>query len=337
MLTRRVGPRVLICYRAPVRQYLDEWSERAKLAIDSVSWAAATKAVDSVRFRPGTPTAQARRGALMIAALEQLVSQPAPTGSRVLQGALRSVIDGTGAFIAPGMRPAWLRAGLLFAQPRDVIVLVADMRGFSALTNQLADTQYLTEIIDEYLSEMTQVIESHRAIVFQYTGDGFLALLVPDLVDLDAASALAQIASVAAAEMHTAFAKLHARWRREWKRRGHKTTKVGLGVGISYGSATVGLIGPSGKKFFGVLGVPVNVAAYLCSRATPGTTLVDGGSYERAGAIRPDVDVVRMRSVKLHQRIQALRFVPPGRKTPARRKRLDAVSDRDAAQAPAAG
>src|SRR5438874_917902 len=79
-------------------------------------------------------------------------------------------------------------------QPRQLdLVLAVDMRGFSHLTQVLQDTQYLADLIGEYLTEMTEIIEGHRGIVFQYTGDGLLAIFLPELAGSDAAVMLERV------------------------------------------------------------------------------------------------------------------------------------------------
>src|SRR5688572_9921064 len=132
-----------------MRRYVTDLTRRVREAIDRLSWDAATRIVDFVRYRPAAMTAGASvQPAFDLAPLARMFPRlniNAPS-SGPLHSALRSFVDGTGSMMDPEMRPAWLRTGMLVAQPRGVIVLVADMRGFSALTNQLGDTQYLTEI-----------------------------------------------------------------------------------------------------------------------------------------------------------------------------------------------
>ena len=72
------------------------------------------------------------------------------------------------------------------------------------------------------------------------------------------------------------------------------------------GRATIGFLGPAGKKQIGVIGEPVNLAAYLCSQARAQTVLVDCGSFARAGCELPRLKVQRLRSKKPHQRIHAI-------------------------------
>jgi class 3 adenylate cyclase len=115
-----------------------------------------------------------------------------------------------------------------------------------------------------------------------------------------------ELIDAVAPTLHERFARRCGDWREEWRRRGHASASVGLGVGISFGPATIGFIGPAGKKQFGVIGEPVNVAVLLCSAAEAGTALVEHEAFARAGCTAPPAPLQRLRSKKPHQRIAAL-------------------------------
>jgi class 3 adenylate cyclase len=234
-----------------------------------------------------------------------------PTGSvlvRWLSGATASAMNHASA--AALERPLRARAhpGLLVPHPHQVAVLAVDMRGFSALTGVLDDTQYVADLVGEYLTELTAVVEEHRGVVFQYTGDGLLALFLPELSGATAATMLARLVDDMSPALHRRFEALRARWYDEWNRDGRTGSPVGLGAGISFGHASIGFLGPSGKKQFGVIGEPVNLAAYLCSEAPSGTLLVDRHSFTRADAPPPAGPFGRLRSKKPHQRIDVVRL-----------------------------
>jgi len=189
------------------------------------------------------------------------------------------------------------------------------MRGFSALTRGLDDTQYLASIVGDYLTELTRVVERHRGVVFQYTGDGLLALFLPELAAVEAPVLLEAMAGRIGRDLHATFDRMHARWKAEWAATGREGAKIGFGAGASFGRATIGFIGPAGKKQFGVIGEPVNTAAYLCSTAGAGTMLIDCDSFARADASLPAHETFRLRSKKAHQRIDVMRvrYRPKGR------------------------
>jgi class 3 adenylate cyclase len=207
---------------------------------------------------------------------------------------------------------ARVHPGLLVPHPHAVAVLAVDMRGFSNLTVALNDTQYLTDLVGEYLTELTTIVERHRGVVFQYTGDGLLGLFLPELAGSTGSQLLHRLVTETCPQLHDAFDVLRQSWRAEWKERGLRRIEVGLGVGLSYGHATIGFMGPSGKKQFGVIGAPVNLAAFLCSEAEPGTVLVDRDTFTRAGTVPPGVRVLRLRSKKLRRRIETVRLAQGG-------------------------
>jgi adenylate cyclase len=63
------------------------------------------------------------------------------------------------------------------------------------------------------------------------------------------------------------FAELAAGWRK-------RGIDLALGIGIEAGYATLGRIGFEGRFDYGALGSATNLAARLCTRASPGQTLI---------------------------------------------------------------
>jgi len=232
-----------------------------------------------------------------------------PTASAIVRwasGAIAATADHAAAQPIERSLRARAHPGLLVPHPHEVAVLAVDMRGFSNLTRALHDTQYLTDLIGDYLTALTRVVERHGGVVFQYTGDGLLAVFLPELAGAAAGTLLDRLVHGMCPALHEAFDVLCAGWQSEWRAQRRPPVRIGLGVGLSFGAATVGFIGAAGKKQIGVIGEPVNVAAYLCSQARAGTVLVDCASFRRAGTDLPPTKVVRLRSKKAHQRIDTV-------------------------------
>jgi class 3 adenylate cyclase len=308
--------------------------------LDGLAWRAARKAVDVVRYQPrqldlviacGTDQPEVpgtlarwlvdartwppfRRASGVPHRVVRLVAAEAarwlgPTASAVVRwssGALAATADHAGASTLQKPLRARAHPGMLVPHPHRVAIVAIDMRGFSHLTRVLHDTQYLADLIGEYLSDMTEIVELHRGVVFQYTGDGLLAIFLPELAGTDAAVMLERVVNDTGRALHARFDELNGRWRAEWRAAGREVATIGLGIGVSFGRATIGLLGPSGKKQFGVIGEPVNQAAYLCSQAPAGTMLVERDAFTRAGAAAPAERIVRLRSKKRHQRIDTI-------------------------------
>ena len=273
-----------------VRRATKRLHEVASAVLDGLAWEAARKAVDVVRYQPRQldlvlacgldqpevplPVTRWLVEARTWPALRHLSTIPhrlvrlvaaeaarwlGPTGSAVVRwssGAVAAAVDHAGASTLQQPLRARAHPGMLVPHPHQVAVIAVDMRGFSNLTRVLHDTQYLADLIGEYLTEMTEVIEAHRGVVFQYTGDGLLAIFLPELAGSDAATMLERVVREAGRELHARFDQLNARWRANWRASDREVAPIGLGIGVSFGRATVGLLGPSGKKQFGVIGVP---------------------------------------------------------------------------------
>jgi class 3 adenylate cyclase len=209
-----------------------------------LSWVATTREQPAVVRLTGAPHAVVR------AIAAQAAHWLGPTASAIVRwtsGAAAATADRVGAALLERPLRARTHPGLLVPHPHDVAVVAIDMRGFSRLTHALDDTQHVTELIGEYLTVMTTVVERHRGVVFQYTGDGLLALFLPEIAASDAAAMLDRLVRELARELHEEFVAAYARWRAEWERRGRAASPRGLGRGLAVGQATIGYIGPAGK------------------------------------------------------------------------------------------
>ena len=60
--------------------------------------------------------------------------------------------------------------------------------------------------------------------------------------------------------------------RDHWQKLGHD---LGLGIGIAYGYATLGVIGSEGRYDYTAIGNVVNIAARLCDSAEDGQIYID--------------------------------------------------------------
>ncbi len=227
---------------------------------------------------------------------------------RWFTGAAGSLIDDVGAAAIDELRlPGAVSPRMLKPHVHTVGVLVVDMRGFSKLTLALSDPLELTGRIEEYLAELTRVVEEHGGVVFQYTGDGLLALFLPELTRLEGRGLVEYLIGPLSADLHQSFRRLDERWRAEWREAGRTVPEIGLGVGLTYGPGTIGMMGPVGRKYFGIVGSPVNRAAFFCAKARPGSTLIDEAVLLETGAARPEAARrIRLKSEKLHQRINAI-------------------------------
>ncbi len=134
-------------------------------------------------------------------------------------------------------------------------VLFCDIRGFTAFC-ETAEPEETIEVLQTYHEEMGKLIEAHGAGVDHRMGDGIMVLFNDPLPCDDPAGDALRLALAMRVRMEELCAG--------WKRLGHR---LGFGVGISLGYATVGMVGFGGRYDYTASGTAVNLAARLCDQA----------------------------------------------------------------------
>ncbi len=143
-------------------------------------------------------------------------------------------------------------------QHEDVQVLLADMVGFTALSNQLGPER-IVMLLDEIFRAFDELAGRYRVEKIKTIGDAYLAacgLPSPHESPADSITAM----SVA---MHAAVYEISQR----------TGLVVQLRIGIARGAVTAGVVGQS-KYFYDIWGPAVNLAARLQTAALPGQTLI---------------------------------------------------------------
>jgi adenylate cyclase len=150
-------------------------------------------------------------------------------------------------------------------------ILFADMVGFTDLSETL-EPEELSEVLNEYLQEMTAVAVSHRGTLDNYIGDGLMVIFGAPIWDEESVQAWAALQ--AAFEMKVRTEELTAAIRG----RGIPAD-LRVRVGVNTGHCTVGVFGSDVLRAYKAVGFAVNVAARLQSEAEPGTVLVGFRTY----------------------------------------------------------
>jgi class 3 adenylate cyclase len=178
-------------------------------------------------------------------------------------------------------------------------VLFCDIRGFTAFC-ETAEPEETIEVLQTYHEEMGKLINAHGAGVDHRMGDGIMVLFNDPVPCDDPAGDAVRLALAMQARM--------ADLCKGWKRLGHR---LGFGVGISLGYATVGMVGYEGRSDYTASGTAVNLAARLCDLAEDGEILLatraaiaveDDHPVEAAGevllkGIREPVEVFKLANV----------------------------------------
>jgi class 3 adenylate cyclase len=173
-------------------------------------------------------------------------------------------------FLSPQVADAVMSGGSeSLAQPhrQRIAVCFCDLRGFTAFT-RAAEPEEVLAVLDEYYRAVGEVLQKHDATIGGYAGDGIMAYF-GDPVPLDD-PALAAVTT--AAELRGPLDDLVERWKLQ-------RYELGYGIGLSYGYATLGVVGFDGRYDYTPLGPVVNLAARLCARAEHAQILLDHSTH----------------------------------------------------------
>jgi class 3 adenylate cyclase len=148
----------------------------------------------------------------------------------------------------------------------------SDVRGFTTASERMEPDELIAQLND-YLSEMTDIVFRHGGTLDKYVGDAVMVFFGDPIWQDDHATRAVRMAF----EMRDRMRSMQD----EWAARYHEAFQVG--VGITTGWVTVGDIGSEARSDYTVLGNEVNVASRLSDHATAGQILVTEPTLEEVG------------------------------------------------------
>ena len=167
----------------------------------------------------------------------------------------QKIIDVFGQYVPPALvgeisqRP---EAYSMATEARELSVLFCDVKGFTTIAEQL-EPQVLAELLNRYLSAMTEVLHEHGATIDKYIGDAIMAFWGAPVPQADHA----ERAIAAALDMQARMAAVRATCGEEgWP-------ELEIGIGIATGMMNVGNMGSRYRVAYTVIGDAVNLAARL--------------------------------------------------------------------------
>jgi len=187
-----------------------------------------------------------------------------------------------GTYISPALvkklqkDPTLLRLG---GETKRMTFLFSDIRGFTPISEKYQkNPQGLTELINRFLDNQTQIILKHGGTIDKYMGDCIMAFWGAPLDD----DQQVENATKAVLEMRVALGELNDTLAKEG------LDQINTGAGINTGLCVVGNFGSSQRFDYSVLGDSVNLAARLESSCKTYDTdliiseysLVDGYDYK---------------------------------------------------------
>lgn len=151
----------------------------------------------------------------------------------------------------------------LGGEKRQVTLLMSDLRGFTALAEQLEATQVVA-LLNHYLSGMIEITQRSGGTIDDIIGDAILVVFGAPVALPDAA----QRAACCALEMQKAMREVNEHnFQKGWP-------EIEMGIALHTGEAVVGNIGSTKRSKYGVIGQPVNLTARIESFTVGGQVLV---------------------------------------------------------------
>jgi adenylate cyclase len=152
---------------------------------------------------------------------------------------------------------------------RTITILTSDLRGFTAMSEQLRPEQ-VVEILNIYLGYMSDVVNRFEGTIDEFMGDGILIIfgapnLQPDAPDRAVACAIA-------------MQRIMPQVNQEMRSRGYPEQE--MGIGINTGEVVVGNIGSERRTKYSVIGSAVNLAFRIESYTIGGQILISAATRE---------------------------------------------------------
>lgn len=149
-------------------------------------------------------------------------------------------------------------SGILPPRTVKATILFTDLKNFSTISEQKSSEELMIWL-NEYLSEMTDIVLNYQGIVNKFTGDGVMAVFgipVPRN-SIEEIAIDAQNAVNCALAMGEHLSQLNQKWQQEG------SPELKMRVGIYTGTVTVGSLGGKNRLEYGVIGDSVNIASRL--------------------------------------------------------------------------
>ena len=140
----------------------------------------------------------------------------------------------------------------LGGQSQIASVLFSDIRQFTTISEQLGARETVS-MLNEYFTDMIEVIFSHKGILDKYIGDAIMALFGAPFPSEDDADNAVLVAN----EMMRVLRRFNEKRRQQGK------AALDIGIGISTGEVVAGNIGSPKRMDYTVIGDTVNLAARL--------------------------------------------------------------------------
>jgi class 3 adenylate cyclase len=168
-------------------------------------------------------------------------------------------------FLPPQLAALVMDSGdesLLDSHRREIVVAFCDLRGFTPFAES-SEPEEVMAVLRDLHTALGEEISRYEGTLERFTGDGLMVFFNDPIPCEDAPQRAVRMA-IGMRERVRALSE-------SWSRRGHR---LGLGIGIAQGFATLGRIGFEGRFDYAAIGSVTNLSARLCGEAEAWQILV---------------------------------------------------------------
>lgn len=180
---------------------------------------------------------------------------------------------------------------------REGTVMFSDLRGFTSMAETLSPARVI-EVLNHYLSEMSDAILNHGGTLVAYMGDGIMAVFGAPLPQDDHADR----ALAAALEMRDERLPRF----NEWLRSEELSEGFRMGIGLNSGSVMSGHVGSERRVEYTAVGDTTNTASRIegMTKGTPHQLLFSG--FTKEAFLNPPDDIVEFGEVEIRGRVEKM-------------------------------
>ena len=184
-------------------------------------------------------------------------------------------LEGLKRFLSPQIAEIALSPGneaMLASHRRQIAVVFCDLRGFTEFSDSI-EPEEVMEVLQQYHKKLGELVLHFDGTLHHRAGDGLMVIFNDPLpIDKPVHRALEM-----ALAMREQMQALIAAWQ-------HQGYQLGFGIGISYGYATLGIVGHEGRYDYTATGNTVNLAARLCDEAKDQQILLSQKAFIEIGS-----------------------------------------------------
>ena len=167
----------------------------------------------------------------------------------------KQIFDAFNKYVSPTVieellkNPEKLKLG---GEKRTITIFFSDIRGFTSVSEKLSP-EALVDLLNEYLSAMTDIVMDNEGVIDKYMGDAIMAFWGAPLDQPDHAVR----ACTASLSMMEKLHILQAKWEKD------NVPALDIGIGLNTGHAVVGNMGSDKRFDYTCMGDTVNLGSRL--------------------------------------------------------------------------